>query len=95
MPHIGDMFNLEEYRQIFEMNYIRLYYRVLVASYDHRHKPEVAHHVGLYRQAPRCAPYPKWFASFPGGHNWQGGGGVSTLRFEKLCNQESASGLRI
>ena len=39
------MFNLQDYRQIFEMNYINLYYHVLVASYDHRHKPEVAHHV--------------------------------------------------
>ena len=39
MRDIGDMFNLQEYRQIFKINYM------LVANYDHCHKPEVAHHV--------------------------------------------------
>lgn len=58
MRDMGDMFNLQEHRQIFEMNYIRLYYHVLVANHDHCHKPEVAHHVGLYRQAPPC-PLPQ------------------------------------
>ena len=70
-----------------------IYCHVLVACYDHNHKPQVAHHVEVRPGSALPLTLNDWKASLV--VTIKKVGGVSTLRFEKLSNQVSASGLRI